>query len=147
MTERCPSGFDETLLSGYLDRELTQAESQRVRLHLEECPSCRALHAELGRLRQASRATPFRPPADDQWDERPQTAASFLARRVGWLLIVAWLAAVAAYGLWQLATAPENPWIKLAVFSVIAGPVLLFLSVLVDRLRTLRTDRYRRVLK
>ena len=147
MTERCPSGFDETLLSGYLDRELTQAESQRVRLHLEDCPSCRALHADLGRLRQASRATPFRPPADDQWDERPRTAASFLARRAGWLLIVAWLAAVAAYALWQLATAPENPWVKLAVFSVIAGPVLLFLSVLFDRLRTLRTDRYRRVLK
>jgi predicted anti-sigma-YlaC factor YlaD len=147
MTDRCPTGFDEPQLSGYLDRELTQAETQRVRLHLEDCPSCRALLADLAGVRAASRATPFRPPPDDQWDERPRTAASFLARRVGWTLVVAWLAAVAAYALWQLATAPEGLEVKLAVFSIVAGPVLLFLSVLFDRLRTLRTDRYRRVLK
>jgi len=147
MTDRCPTGFDETLLSGHLDRELTQAENQRTRLHLEDCPECRALLADLTRVRQASRATPFRPPPDDGWDERPRTPASFLARRVGWTLVVAWLAAIAAFALWQLATAPEDVWFKLAVFSVIAGPVLLFLSVLFDRLRALRTDRYRRVLK
>lgn len=147
MPERCPIGFDETLLSGYLDRELTQGETQRVRLHLEECPSCRALLAELTRLREATRATPFRPPADDQWDERPLGAASFLARRAGWTLIVAWLGAITVFAVWQLARAPEDLWVKVAVFSLAAGPVLLFLSVLADRLRTLRTDRYRRVLK
>lgn len=147
MPERCPIGFDEILLSGYLDRELTQGETQRVRLHLEDCPSCRALLAELTRLREATRTTPFRPPADDQWDERPRGAASFLARRAGWTLIVAWLGAITVFAVWQLARAPEDLWVKVAVFSLAAGPVLLFLSVLADRLRTLRTDRYRRVLK
>lgn len=72
---------------------------------------------------------------------------SRLLRRAGWAMVVAWLAAVAGFGLWQLATAPEAPWVKLLVFAAVAGPVLLFVSVLIDRLRALRTDPYRRVLK
>lgn len=147
MTNRCPTGFDEALLSGRLDGELTQAEAQRVRLHLEDCATCRGLFDELRRVREASRATAFPVASDDQWDERPRGPLSLVARRLGWVVLIAWAVAVAVFGAWQLATSPEGVWVKLLVFSCVAGPVLLFLSVLVDRLRTLETDRYRRVLK
>ena len=50
-------GFDEALISGYLDRELTQGEAQRVRLHLEDCAECRSLADEITRLREATMAT------------------------------------------------------------------------------------------
>ena len=33
-------GFDEALISGYLDGELTQGDAQRVRVHLEDCAVC-----------------------------------------------------------------------------------------------------------
>lgn len=147
MTDRCPTAFDQTLLSGYLDRELTQGESQRVRLHLEDCAACRAVLADLARLREATRTTPFRPPEDDGWDERPRGLASLLSRRVGWTMGLAWAAVVLCFAVWQLVTAPEDLGVKLLVVSAAAGPVLLFLSVLFDRLRTFKTDRYRRVLK
>jgi len=147
MTDRCPTGFDEALLSGCLDGELTQVEAERVRFHLADCAACRGLYEELRRVREASRSTPFQPPPDDQWDERPRGPLSLVARRVGWVMVVAWLIANAAFASWQLATAPEGLWVKLLIFSCVAGPALLLLSVLVDRLRTLKTDRYRRVLK
>lgn len=147
MTDRCPTDFDQTLLSGYLDRELTQGESQRVRLHLEGCAHCREVLAELDRLREATRTTPFRPPPDDGWDERPRGLASLLSRSLGWTVVLVWAAVVLGFALWQLATAPENLWVKLLIAAPAAGAVLLFLSVLLDRLRALETDRYRRVLK
>ena len=42
----------------------------------------------------------------------------------------------------------SGPWLeKVLMASLIGGGVLLLLSVLVDRLEALRTDRYRRVEK
>jgi predicted anti-sigma-YlaC factor YlaD len=147
MTDRCPTQYDQTLLSGHLDRELTQGEGQRVRLHLEDCAACREELADLARLRQATRTTPFRPPEDDGWDERPRGLSSLLTRRLGWTMVLAWAAVILVFAVWQLATAPEDLGVKLLVASPTAGVVLLFLSVLLDRLRTYKTDRYRRVLK
>ena len=67
MTQACRTGFDETLLSGYVDSELTQADQQRVRLHLEECRVCRSLMEDLLKMRQAAMSTPFPIPLDEEW--------------------------------------------------------------------------------
>jgi anti-sigma factor RsiW len=147
VTEARAATFDETLLSGYLDGELTQGEAQRVTVQLENDPEARRLLEEMRRLRQATMTTAFRVPADDQWDERPRGGLALLSRGLGWLLLAVWLVATAGYGLWQLAVSPQSPWVKLGVFGALTGLALLFLSVLVDRLRTAPGDRYRRVLK
>jgi predicted anti-sigma-YlaC factor YlaD len=143
----CGRRFPEELLSGYLDRALTQGERQRVRIHLEDCAPCRDLLAELAALRETAMTTEFMVPADDQWDERPQGKLSLLLRGGGWLLVVAWVLAVAGYAAWEVATGPEGPLVKLFVFGGASGAALLFFSVLVDRLRVLPIDRYRRVQK
>lgn len=147
MTDRCPTAFDDALLSGYIDRELTQADAQRVRLHLEDCATCRAILDELAGLRKASRSTPFVPVPDDQWNERPRGTLSLFARRLGWVIVVAWLVTLAAVGVWELLVSPGSLGLKLLAAAAVGGPALLFVSVLVDRLRTLPTDRYRSVLK
>jgi anti-sigma factor RsiW len=147
VTEHRGATFDEELLSGYLDGELTQAEEQRVRLHLEDHPEAEALLEEMKRMRHATLSTAFKLPDDRQWDERPRGTVSLLARGAGWLLTLVWLAAVVAFGLWQLATSPESLVVKLLAFGALAGLALLFLSVLLDRLRDLPGDRYRRVFK
>lgn len=139
--------FDETLLSGYLDGELTQGEAQRVRIQLENDPEARRLYEEMRRMREATMTTGFAVPDDDQWDERPRGGLSLVSRGLGWLVVVVWLVAVSGFALWQLATAPEALWAKLFAFGAVAGFGLLLLSVLLDRLRAAPADRYRRVLK
>ncbi len=141
------SGFDEVLLSGYLDGELTQGEEQRVRLRLEEDAEARSLLGELEQIRAAARSTELPAPSDAQWDEAPRDAASRWMRRTGWtavLLIVAVLAGLAGWAWW---TAPESPGMKLLAAGIVAGPLLLLGSVWRDRVRVGRTDRYRRVKK
>jgi len=54
MPDACGRTFDETFLSGYLDRALVQGDEQRVRVHLEGCVSCRALLDELTSIRDAT---------------------------------------------------------------------------------------------
>ena len=139
--------FDEALLSGYLDGELTQAEEQRVRIHLEDHPDARALLDEMQQTREATMTTRLEVPEDIQWDERPRGPLSLLTRRLGWWILVAWTVCVAAYGLWQFFTSPEHLVEKLVAATAVSGFGLLFASVLLDRVRDARTDRYRRVAK
>jgi anti-sigma factor RsiW len=140
-------GFDEALISGYLDGELTQGEEQRVRLHLEDCAECRGLADELRRLREATMATEFQVPDDTQWDETPRGGASGFLRNFGWLILVAWIVGMLGYGLWQVAIETEDLFEVVIIFGFWLGLGLVFLSVLIDRLKTRKTDRYRRVKK
>ncbi|MCG8455435.1 MAG: zf-HC2 domain-containing protein [Holophagales bacterium] len=142
---RSPSHFDEELLSGYLDGTLSQREAQRARLHLEENAESRRLFAEMRALRQSALETRFSPPEDRDWPELPKTRSSRLSRSLGWLLLVVWLVVVSGLALWRFLSQTGDP---LEIFLVLGLPgafVLLFLSVLLDRLKDLTTDRYRDV--
>jgi len=143
----CGRRFDEALLSGYLDGALTQHERQVVSLHLEACADCRAELDDMAALRAAARGTAFALPADGEWGELPRTASSRALRLGGWGLLLVWMAVVLGSGLVELMRAAVPAWERVAIAGVVAGLLLLLLSVLVDRLRELRTDRYRRVQK
>jgi len=150
-TTRAATPFPEELLSGYLDGALTQQEEQRVRLHLEGSPEAQALLAELAALRHASRTTAFAGGEDRQWSEAARTPGSTVARRLGFALLVVclvlWVAAAVVASSGEGSREPLA-WLPGAVaVTGIGGVVLLFLSVLADRLRDSRGDRYRRVLK
>lgn len=145
MTTTCERPFDEELVSGYLDGALPQGQAQRVRLHLEDCGECRKLHREIQTLRQTARSTRFETPGDDEWPELPRTRPSLWSRFAGWTLLIGWAVAVAVFALWRFLAHAGDP---LQVFLVLGLPgalLLLFLSVLFDRLRDLKTDRYRGV--
>lgn len=147
MNQLCQPTFDESMLSGYVDAELTQAENQKVQVHLEECPSCRALVEDLQQIREAAMTTPFPVPSDDEWREAPRSPGSLWSRRLGWVLVLGWMLGalvLAVYGFTQGSAA----WYEKALIVVLVfGALLLFLSVLMDRIKALKTDRYGRVKK
>ena len=147
MSAACNRRFDESLLSGYLDRALTQGERQLVERHLELCASCRSVVDELDTLRGAARASVFAVPPDEQWNELPRAAGSRLLRLSGWGLLLLWAALLAGTAAVTLARSGAPAWEKLAIVGGVGGLALLLLSVLLDRLRDLRHDRYTRVQK
>jgi anti-sigma factor RsiW len=147
MPETCGRRFDEAMLSGFVDGALTQADEQRVRVHVEDCAVCRREVEEMSRLKEVTMSSQFRVPADDQWSETPRGGTSRLAFGLGWLLMVAWLAGVTAVGVWEFWTSDGPILGKLMAVAVTSGIALLFLSVLIDRLKAMRTDRYRGVQK
>ena len=147
MPERCARTFDEALLSGYVDGVLTQADEQRVRVHVEDCAACRRQVEEMQQLREVTMSSRFKVPADDQWSEAPRGPASRLAFGLGWTFVIVWASIVGGYALWEFWTSDEPFAGKLLAFAPAAAVVLLFLSVLIDRLKAMRTDPYRRVQK
>jgi predicted anti-sigma-YlaC factor YlaD len=141
--------FPEELLSGYLDGALTQQEEQQVRVHLERSPEARRLLDQLAALRGASRSTSFAPAEDRQWSEAARTPATTVARRLGFALLATWLLAAVGIALYEASRQATSMtwWEATLLVTGVGGALLLFGSVLADRLRDLRVDRYRRVLK
>lgn len=143
MTPTCKRAFDEALLTGYLDRALSQRQSQQVRLHLEECEACNQFYQELTALRETALNTRFVAPKDDGWPELPQTTVGRFSRPLGWLLIISWLTVVTGIALWRFLSQTGDPLEIFLVLGLPGGFMLLFFSVLFDRLKDLQTDRYR----
>ena len=147
MDKHCPQHFDQDLISGYLDRELRQEDEQLVRVHLEDCAACRTLHTELGRLREAAMTTRFEQPDDQQWNEAAKSGSALATRGLGWTMAIIWAVVCAAFALWQLWIEPQSLVFRLLTFGGLTAFALLFLSVVIDRVKTLRDDPYREVKK
>ncbi len=145
MAKNCTRSFDEELITGYLDGVLPQSQSQRVRLHIEECGACRALFDELRTLRETAKSTRFNRPDDDEWPELPRTRPARFSRSTGWVVLIAWLLATTGLALWRLLAQAGDPLEIFLILGLPGGILLLFVSVLMDRLRDLKTDRYRGV--
>ena len=147
MPEPCGRTFDEALLSGYVDRALVQRDGQRVRVHLEHCATCRAVVEDLRAVREATMTSTFETPRDDEWSETPRTESSRLLVGLGWPLATAWAVLLAGYALWGIWQETENLVERLLLLGGVTGFGLLFLGVLLDRLKAATTDRYREVRK
>lgn len=87
-------------------------------------------------------------PDDTQWDETPRSPLSRILQFVGWLLAIVWAVGLVAGLIWQAVTESES-----IRFGALLGLVplvavgMIVLSALIDRLKTRKTDPYRRVQK
>ena len=148
MSEPCGRTFDEALISGYVDGTLVQGDAQRVQIHLEDCASCRALVDEITSVREATISSAFATPADHEWPaEAPRSTASRTARRLGWPVLAAWAIIVAGVGLLEAWRDADDLLERLILVAGVSGLSLLFLSVLLDRLKARKSDRYQEVHK
>lgn len=136
------------MLSAYLDGELTQAEAQRVRIHLEDCEECRRTYQEMVRLQQMTKELAFAEPPEARMKELEQSLSVQAPRRLGWLFVMAGIAAWLIYGAVTYVRHWRPPTVEELISSaVVIGFLLLFVSVAVERLRQLPHDRYRRIEK
>ena len=148
MSEPCGRTFDEALISGYVDGTLVQGDAQRVQIHLEDCASCRALVDEITSVRETTISSAFATPADHEWPaEAPRSTASRTARRLGGPVLAAWAILVAGVGLLEAWRDADDLLERLILVAGVSGLSLLFLSVLLDRLKARKSDRYNEVLK
>lgn len=140
--------FDEAMLSGYLDGELTQGDRQRVSLHLEDCSECRSVANDLRELRETTMNSDFQVPEDTQWDEAPRGSISRLLHGSSWVIAGLWVIGMVAYVVWQIATDSESIRFEgVVVVALLLAFGLIILSALIDRLKIQKNDPYRKVQK
>lgn len=133
------------LLSAFLDDEMTQAESQRVRIHLADCRECRQTLQEMEVLREAARSIEFPHPTQAEIDRLDQRLSVRVPRIGGWLLILLAVGVWVSYATWRFLTRPDLGFGELVAAAFVVGLALLVLSAVRQRLLELPHDRYRRV--
>lgn len=136
----------ETLLSGYLDGELNPGQERLVEDLLREDAHFRREFEQMKRFAVGTRAAfAVEPPPEHMWEDFLGGVHTRLERRAGWLLLIVGSLLLAACGLYYYVSGPWAPaWAKVLAALPAAGLVLLFLSVLRQRLRAAKTDRYSR---
>jgi anti-sigma factor RsiW len=134
------------MLSAFLDGELTQADGQRVRLHLEDCAECREALAEMQRIQSLTRTMTFPVPRDEILDGLERRLSVQAPQRAGWGVF---LAAAAAWVVLLLVQALRHlrwpTWEELFAGGILSGLLLVFLSVLRQRWLEQQHDPYRKV--
>lgn len=65
-----------------------------------------------------------------------------MARRLGWVLVVVWILGAGWLVIQGFVEGSAAWYEKALIGALFGGGLLLFLSVLLDRLKALRTDRY-----
>ena len=134
------------MLSAWVDGELTQGESQRVRVHVETCSECDKEAGELLRLKKLTAEARFTDPPDEALDRIERTLSVRGPRSAGWLLVCAGVCAWLLWTAWLFISDRRMPSPQqLIPAAMVIGVILLFASVVRERLLELPHDRYRRV--
>ena len=143
------NGIDEhvgELLSGYLDGELTQQLRQRVEIHCDACTVCKKNLGELQMLQKRIGKARLSEVDQDVWRERMDNATVRTSRGIGWLLILGGVLAAMGIGVYEFVVDSSLGLVeKLIVGAIYGGFVVLFFSVLRQRLIERKTDKYKDV--
>lgn len=136
----------EVLISGLIDGELPPEEQNRLLGQIESSAELREKYESLRRLTRGTMAALAAPePPPERWERFTDDVYNRLERRTGWGVFVVGATALAIYAIFLFLT---EPWgsvtTKLLIAAPVAGLVVLFVSVLRERLAALKHDRYSR---
>ena len=133
-------------LSGYLDGELTQQEAQKIALLIESDPEYKVLYQELSLMRTEIQSLSLQEQELDHLDKLFAEPVVKMSRIFGLALVAVSVIAIIVFTFYMIFTNPEIGLLeKVLVGGLGAGTLLLLVSVLRQRLISLKTDKYKRV--
>lgn len=136
----------EVLISGLIDGELPPDEQKRLLGRIEASAELREKYESLQRLTSGTTAALAAPSlSPERWERFTDDVYNRLERRTGWGVLVLGAAALAIYAIFLFLTEPwASMTTKLLIATPVVGLVVLFVSVLRERLAALKHDRYTR---
>lgn len=141
MDNPCPEMHD--LMSGYLDGELDDADTERIETHLEQCQTCRTEFEGLKQLVSASSTLTVDLPPDEVWDDFLKNVYNRTERQTGWIAFIIGTFTLLIWGIYEMVVLDwATPLVKIATTIALIGITILFISILRQRLAIHKKDRY-----
>ena len=137
-------------VSGYIDGELAPAERAAFEEELARNPELAHELDAMQAMREVTGDMKLKDFPDEIWDRYWDGTYNRMERRLGWILFSIGCMVLLAAGLYELIMSLLNDvqepwWIRVAVGALCGGLAILFISVLRERLFTLKRDPYREV--
>lgn len=136
------------LMMAALDGECSPAERESLEQMLAENAELKSEWQELSQVKEATQMVNFRNPPEEVWQNYWTGVYARLERGVAWVLISLGAIVLLAWGAWEvvmelLADTDTPGFIKLAVGALAIGGVILFVSVVREKLFVRRADPYK----
>ncbi|HID93048.1 MAG TPA: zf-HC2 domain-containing protein [bacterium (Candidatus Stahlbacteria)] len=144
--------YYKRLLMCLLDGELSSEEKGALELHLSKCPECSHELQEFKKMKEVMQTMKYKEPPDEVWERYWTNIYNRLERGLGWILLSIGAIILLFYGGFKLVEdLVKDPTIaiiaKVGILAVLAGVVILLVSVIRERIFTYKTDKYAREVK
>lgn len=140
------------LMMAELDDEISTEEQAELERALERDAELRNELETFQRLKEVTDTmSPVKPPGET-WDRYWEDVYRRIERGVGWVLVSLGAMVVVTWGTWQLIRglfedAAIPGFIRWSILALLAGVVILFVSVVRERLFMTRSDPYKDVIR
>ena len=152
MTNDMDSKFDMDRLRGLmmaaLDNECSPDDRRELEQALQQHAGLQREWRQLQRVKEVSSMVNVRKPPDEVWSNYWAQVYARNERKVAWLLVSIGVSVLLSWGLWQailnVLGDPALPgFVKLAIGLLSVGAVVLFVSVVREKLFVNRHDPYK----
>jgi predicted anti-sigma-YlaC factor YlaD len=137
---------------GLLDSELSADEKKSVEMHLDGCVECRGELEEFNNMKGVMKNMRYKEPPDEVWEKYWSKVYNRLERGLSWILVSIGAIILLFYGGFKaVESLVRDPtvaiFLKVAILVLLAGLVILFVSVLRERIFTYKKDKYAKEVK
>jgi len=137
-------------MMGLLDNELNEQLSKQIFDHLEVCPDCKKKYDSFVQLKKDTSDMKFKKLPEMYWDDYWTHVYNRIERGFSWILVSLGAMILLVYGSYEVMHEfyldPENPLlIKIGAGILTVGMIVLFVSVLREKLMIRKIDKYRSI--
>jgi Putative zinc-finger len=134
------------LIVGLLDKELPAEDIHNLNTHLNRCESCRKEFDEMEEVSEKLTLPSFKEPEDEILDQLWKSPYSRFTRNAGILLVSAGYLCLVGYGLYVFIVNKNEAILpKTAIMALIIGFLILFFSIIRERMKTYKKDIYKEI--
>ena len=140
------------LISSYHDGVLSEEQKNLVGEHIKQCDSCRKELEEMGKFEEVMDKMELKKPPKEVWQIYWSSVYNRLERRFGWILLSIGAIILLFYGGYKaiegIIQDPTIPLIlKIGILGLLAGLVVLLVSIGRERIFVRQRERYKEVEK
>lgn len=134
------------MLVGLTDNELTPEEINDVNKHLNRCKKCRKEFDEMKEMSGKLGLPSFKEPEDEVLEKLWKSPYSRFARNAGIVMVIGGYLALVGYALYEfMINKSEELFPKIAIAALVIGFLIILGSVIRERIKTSKVDKYKEV--
>lgn len=138
------------LINKWIDGEISGSEKAELERHLQTCRNCRNEFEKFQKLKEETVQMKKQLFPDMAWDEYWNHLYNRMERGIAWILVsiaaIIFLGFAAYHFIIDFLQSAEIPFVeKFAVTTLIAGGLILFVSVLREKLMIRKHDKYKEI--
>ncbi len=138
------------LMMAAIDGELREDERSELANYVRKYPELEEEFNVFKNIKEIAMNANYTPPPDSVWDKYWLGVYNKMERGIGWILLSIGAVVLLLYGLYSVIESifvdVEIPWwLKIAIFSTIAGAIILLVSVVREKIFLHKSERYKEI--